>query len=253
MNPSVSNATQASTAPPDQLALQAERKTLKKVVVFGGTGMIGAGVLRECLEDQNVEQVVTIGRRSTDFALHEKLREVKLERYEDVATLKDEFKDVDATFYALGTSSNGISKEEYENVTKHAAVLAAGSIATESPQSTFVFVSGAGADPNSSIHWAKTKGETENAVLALPFKGYVFRPGAIRAMYGEESSAFWVRMSYKALGPFLPLIQKVVPGAVTTTVTLGQAFLHIARYGDEKKIFENGDINRLVEKHNESL
>ena len=215
--------------------------------------MIGKGVLRECLEDKNVESVVAIGRRSTDFVLNEKLREVTLENYADVASIKDEFKGVDATFYAMGTTSNGVSKEEYENITKHAAVLAAGSLATESPGSTFVFVSGTGADANSAIHWAKTKGETENAVLALPLKSYVFRPGAVRAMYGEESQTTWTRISYMFVNPLLPIFQRVAPSLVTTTVTVGQAFLHLARYGDEKKIFENADINEIVERHNKSL
>lgn len=252
-NSSNSLSPQASVAPPEQMALQVERKTLKKVVVFGGTGMIGKGVLRECLEDNNVESVVAIGRRPTDFVLNEKLREVALENYAEVASIKHELKGVDATFYAMGTTSNGVSKEEYENITKHAAVLAAGSLATESPGSTFVFVSGAGADANSSIHWAKTKGETENAVLALPLQSYVFRPGAVRAMYGEESKTTWTRISYMLFNPLLPIVQKVAPSLVTTTVTVGQAFLHLARYGDEKKVFENADINEIVKRHNESL
>ena len=247
-----SQTTQA-TQPPDQMALQVERKPLKKVVIFGGTGMIGKGVLRECLEDKNVESVVAIGRRTTDFALHEKLREVKLENYADVASIKDELKGVDATFYAMGTSSNGLSEQEYENITKHAAVLAAGSVATESPDSTFVYVSGTGADVNSSLHWARTKAEAENAILSMPLKGYVFRPGAVRAMYGEESQTTWTRLSYFVLNPVLPLVQKVAPNYITTTVTVGQAFLHLARYGDEKKVFENADLNELVERHNKSL
>lgn len=235
------------------LAHQVDRKKLKKVVVFGGTGMVGKGVLRECLEDKDVESVVAVVRKPSDFTLHEKLHEVKLSDCTNVEDIKKELEGVDAAFYAFGVLPTS-KKEEYEKVTKTGSLKAAQVLGEASPQATFVFVSGAYSNAESSMNWSKIKGEAENDILALTtVKGYVFRPGGVRPMYGEKPASFAAKTAFSIAGPFLSVAKSVFPSMFTTTVNVGQSFLHVARYGSPKRILENDDINDLAEKQHKPL
>jgi hypothetical protein len=222
-----------------------DRVHVMKVIVFGATGMVGQGVLRECLLDSGVTDVLTIGRRKTGN-VHEKLREIELIELSAAAFDALALADYDACFFCLGVSSAGLSESEYRRITYDIAVHAATALVKQNPASTFVFVSGAGADSTgkSRTMWARVKGETENAILALPFKGkYVFRPGFIEPKHGIVSRTALYRILYAILFPLVPLLKMFFPGQMTTTSRMGRAMLNVARHGSPKMILESRDID----------
>jgi len=218
-----------------------------RVIVFGATGMIGRGVLRECLLDPGVERVLAIGR-SGSGQTHEKLRDVvlpDLTRYESVAA---ELSGYDACFFCLGVTSAGMSEPDYRRITHDIAVAAARALVAASPGMTFVFVSGAGTNANSKTMWARVKGETENEILAMPFaRKYVFRPAFVRPLHGITSRTTSYRVLYALMRPLVPIIGALAPRHVTTTEKVGRAMLNVARRGADKTILENSDINGAAE------
>jgi uncharacterized protein YbjT (DUF2867 family) len=205
--------------------------------------MIGGGVLRECLLDPAVERVLAIGRGKTGQT-HDKLRELVVPDLTEYSAVRSELAGYDACFFCLGVSSTGMSEADYRRVTYDIAVAAAKALVAASPGMTFVFVSGAGTDPDSKTMWARVKGETENAILALPFGGkYAFRPGFIRPMHGATSRTRAYRVAYVVMKPLMPLIGALAPRYVTTTERIGRAMLRVARSGFPKAILEGHDIN----------
>ncbi len=218
-----------------------------KVVLFGATGMIGQGVLRECLLDSAVEQVVSVGR-SPSGQQHPKLKEIVARDLLDLRAIEPELTGFDACFFCLGVSSAGLSEEAYRQVTYGLTLAAAGTLSRLNPAMTFAYISGAGADSTERgrIMWARVKGQTENALLRLPFKAvHLFRPGAIQPLHGITSRTPLYRLLYVVLGPFLPLLKRVSPDSLTTTEQLGRAMLRAAQQGAPQPILEMRDINRL--------
>lgn len=218
------------------------------VIVFGATGMVGQGVLRECLLDPGVERVLAVGRRPTGQK-NDKLRELVRDDLTDYAGVADELAGYDACFFCLGISSAGMSEADYRKVTYDIAVAAARALVERSPAMTFVLVSGAGSDGTgkSRTMWARVKGEAENAILALHFRGkYVFRPAVIRPMHGITSRTTSYRVLYAMMRPIFPVLGAIIPGNVTTTERVGRAMLYVARNGWSKPILENADINAVA-------
>jgi uncharacterized protein YbjT (DUF2867 family) len=217
-----------------------------KVILFGATGMVGQGVLRECLLAQDVESVLAVGRGSTGQQ-HQKLREILRADLHEYAGLEAELTGYDACFFCLGVTSAGMSEAAYRRITVDIAAAAGRSLAARNPGMTFVFVSGAGTDPNSRTMWARVKGEAENAVLALPIKAaYVFRPAFIRAMHGITSRTLMYRLLYPVLAPLFPLLKAFFPQYVLTTEQIGRAMLNAVRKGAPKRILESQDIAALA-------
>jgi uncharacterized protein YbjT (DUF2867 family) len=218
-----------------------------KVLLFGATGMVGQGVLRECLRDPRVGKVLTIGRMAT-WQAHPKLREIEWADLFDLSGLESELTGYDAGFFCLGVSSNGMTPHEYNRLTYVLTVDVATLLARLNPGMTFTYVSGAGTDSTEKglSMWAAVKGKTENALLALPFKAaYMFRPGVIRPLHGIKSKTRSYRMFYAVAGPLLPLIGKLFPNSMTTTEQMGRAMIAVAAQGAPRKILENKDINAL--------
>jgi len=214
-----------------------------RVIIFGATGMVGQSVLRECLLDEGVKGVLSIGRSKTGQQ-HDKLREIVHRDLTDYASIADELAGYDACFFCLGVSSSGMTAEDYRRVTHDTAVAAGRALVAASPSMTFVFVSGAGTDAKSKTMWARVKGEAENAILAMPFTGkYAFRPGLIRPMHGITSRTRSYRVLYAVIRPIVPLLDALFPSYVTTTERVGRAMLNVARKGFSKPILENADIN----------
>jgi uncharacterized protein YbjT (DUF2867 family) len=218
-----------------------------RVILFGASGMVGQGVLRECLLDPEVTSVLSIVRSSTGQH-HAKLREIVHKDFFDFSSIESELSGLDACFFCLGVSSAGMSEEKYRRVTYDIALAAAQTLAKLNPNMTMVFISGAGTD--SSEHgramWARVKGQTENALLRLPFKAaYMFRPGVIVPMHGIKSRTLLYRIPYLVLAPILPLLGRLFPKYVTTTEKLGRAMLTTAKRGAPKKVLESADINGL--------
>jgi len=159
------------------------------VLIFGATGMVGQGVLRECLLDPDVQLVQTIGRSPTGLD-HAKLREIVHRDMTSYASLDDQLSGFDACFFCLGVSSSGMKEDAYERMTYGITIAAAEALSRLNPQMTFIYVSGGGTDSSERgrIMWARVKGRTENAVLRLPFRAaYVFRPGMIQPLHGIRS------------------------------------------------------------------
>jgi uncharacterized protein YbjT (DUF2867 family) len=216
-----------------------------KVILFGATGMVGAGVLRECLLAQDVEQVLTVGRRATGVQ-HEKLREIVHENLFDLTALEGELSGYDAGFYCLGVSSIGMSEAEYRKISYEMTLAVAGTLARLNPAMTFVFVTGAGADSSEQgrVMWARVKGAAENALLRMPFKGaYMFRPAVIQPLHGIRSKTRWYQFFYDIFGPLLTLGRRWFPRYVTTTEQVGRAMLAVARRGGGRGVLENADIH----------
>lgn len=218
-----------------------------KILLFGATGMVGQGVLRECLLDPDVESVLAVGRRASG-ASYAKLRELVAPNLHDLSPHAAELTGFDACFFCLGASSAGMSEADYRRVTKDLTLAVAGVLARLSPR-MFVYVSGAGTD--STEHgrsmWARVKGETENALLRLPFAAaYMFRPGYIQPVHGITSKTSLYRAMYAVVSPLFPMLNRLFPNQVTTTERVGRAMLAVAKRGAPKKVLETCDLNALA-------
>jgi uncharacterized protein YbjT (DUF2867 family) len=208
-----------------------------KLVIFGSSGMVGQAALREALLDEGVTQVTTVVRAPSGQS-HPKLREVV---HQDIANLSGLDLQCDACFFAIGVTSAGLTEAEYTKVTYDTAISAAKAVL--SPATTFVFVSGAGADGDTM--WARVKRRAENDLAALPFKGvYVFRPGFIEPMHGIKSRTRMYNALYAVLWPLAYLVPARFK---TTTERLGRAALNVARHGFDKQILDTSDINRAAQ------
>ena len=218
------------------------------VVVFGATGMIGQGVLRECLLDPDVQRVVTVGRTPAGRQ-DPKLEEIVHGDLFDLAPVESRLTNLDACFFCLGVSAAGMTEEEYTRVTYGIAMSVAATLARLDPQMTFVFVSGAGTDSTERgrTMWARVKGRTENAILKLPFRrAYMFRPGFIQPLHGIRSRTKLYRVFYAIAGPLFPLLRRLFPAGVTTSEQLGRAMLAAAKHGAASPIVDMREINRLA-------
>jgi uncharacterized protein YbjT (DUF2867 family) len=218
------------------------------VVIFGATGLIGQGVLRECLRDPDVAVVKAVGR-SAAGAAHPKLRDVVHSDMRGFAAIEPELHDIDAAFFCIGVTSAGMAEAEYERVTYDIAVAAATALARLNPSMTFIYVSGAGADSSERgrVMWARVKGKAENAILRMSFKGYVFRPAVVQPMHGIRSRTAMYNVLYALFRPLLPLLRRMFRGYVLTTEEIGRAMLIVARYGAPKRVLESRDISALLQ------
>ncbi len=217
-----------------------------KVIVFGATGMVGQGVLRECLLAPDVERVLVVGRTPTGRQ-DPKLREVEHRDFTDFAPIENELAGYDACFFCLGVSSVGMPPEQYERITYGYTLAAAEPLARLNPDSTFIYVSGAGTDSTEQgrTRWARVKGRTENTIISLPFHGYAFRPGYIQPLHGVASKVRFSAAVYRVVAPLYPLLKRVMPGFVTTTEQIGRAMLAVARDGAAKRVLGSREINAL--------
>jgi uncharacterized protein YbjT (DUF2867 family) len=213
-----------------------------KVILFGATGMVGQGVLRECLRDEGVEAVLSVGR-STTGTTHPKLRELVRKDLFDFGAAGTDLQGYDACFFCLGVSSAGMREADYTHLTYDLTLGWARTLARVNPAMTFVYVSGAGTDGKSM--WARVKKRTEDALLALFPSAYMVRLSALRPMHGEVSKTRWTRIGYAVLGPLLPLVRAIAPGAVITTEELGRAMIRAARRGAPKRLLEGRDLRAL--------
>src|SRR3954447_1846575 len=187
--------------------------------------MVGQGVLRECLLDPDVRSVLAVVRSPTGLK-HEKLREIAHKDFFDFSAIEPELTGLDACFFCLGVSSAGMTEESYRRVTYDITLAAAETLVKLNPGMTFIYVSGGGTDSTERGRsmWARVKGETENALLKLPFKAaYMFRPGLIRPLHGIASRTPFYRVVYALLIPFYPVLNALVPGHMMTTERLGLA------------------------------
>jgi uncharacterized protein YbjT (DUF2867 family) len=215
--------------------------------------MVGQGVLRECVLDPEVTAVLSVVRRGSaggTVAQSEKVRELVTDNFYDFSGIKDDLTGYDACLFCLGVSSFRMKEPEYRRITYDIALAAAKILVSVNPATIFIYVSGAGTDAKGSSMWARVKGETENALLALPWlmpgAAYMFRPGGIVPMHGIKSKTAVYRMVYAAIPtPLLKWLAHVAPKYVTTTEQIGRAMLAVARHGYPRPILESADIAGL--------
>jgi uncharacterized protein YbjT (DUF2867 family) len=217
------------------------------VLIFGATGMVGQGVLRECLAAPDVELVKTIGRTPTGQR-NPKLRELVHAEMWDYDGIDAELAGFDACFFCLGVSSAGMSEEKYTHLTHDLTLAAARKLAQLNPRMVFVYVSGVGADSTgkSRVMWERVRGKTENDLLALPFRAvYIFRPGMIQPQGGIRSKTPAYRIFYTLTKPILPLLRRALPNQIVTTAQVGQAMLNAVRRGAPTAVLEAPGISAL--------
>ncbi len=210
--------------------------------------MVGQGALRELLADADVEAVLAIGRNASGQH-HPKLKELVQTDVTDLSLLEHELPSYDACLFCVGVSAAGLTEQDYKRVTYDLTIKVAQTLERLNPKMTFVYVSGGGTDSTERGHvmWARIKGATENALLAMPFRrAYMLRPGFIRPLHGIVSKTGWYRALYAVAGPLYPLLKRLFPTQVTTTQEVGVAMLELLKRGFGERVLENRDIVALA-------
>jgi uncharacterized protein YbjT (DUF2867 family) len=219
-----------------------------KILIFGATGMVGQGVLRECLAAPDVTQVTAVGRTPVKQE-HPKLQQIVHADLMHLQSLENQLQGFDACFFCLGVSSAGMREDAYRRLTYDLTMSIAGVLARVNTQMKFAYVSGAGTDSTERgrIMWARVKGKTENDLQKLPFTSVqLFRPGVIQPLHGIRSKTRLYQFVYTAIGPLLTLLRQVFPNAIVTTEDLANAMLNGARFVTGPVVLEAADIARLA-------
>jgi len=212
------------------------------VIVTGATGMVGEGVLLECLENPAVERVLSVSRRPSGHT-HAKLRECLVKDFRELGPYEAELRDHDACFFCAGVSSVGMSEADYTAVTYDTTLRFAETVARLNPGMVFVYVSGSHTDSSEQgkVMWARVKGKTENALMRLPFKGvYNFRPSLMKPTPGQKN----VKTAYRVALVLYPVVNLFFPGLLLRDV--GRAMIQAARVGAPKHVLEVADIRALA-------
>jgi hypothetical protein len=217
-----------------------------KVIITGVTGMVGEGVLHECLNHPDVEHILVINRKPCDVT-HPKLQEIIHADFFDISPIENQLQGYHACFFCLGVSSVGLSETEYFKLTYTLTMNFAETLARLNPEMTFCYISGKSTDSTETgkLAWARVKGKTENDLMKLPFKKvYNFRPGFIKPMEGAKNTL----KAYKFLGWLYPLLRMVAPNSASTLKELGLAMIHSVAKGYEKPVLEIPDIVALSQR-----
>ncbi|WP_175997578.1 NAD-dependent epimerase/dehydratase family protein [Burkholderia stabilis] len=219
-----------------------------KVIVFGASGMVGQGVLRECLLAPDVESVLVVGRSALTMQ-HPKMQQLVRPDLFDYADIEARFDGYDACFFCLGVSASETDEAGFVRI-NHDLPLAVGQVLVRRHAAmVFVYVSGGGTDSTERgpVMWARVKGKTENALQRLGFRAvYLFRPGFILPLNGEQSKTRMLRQLYSYMGWAFAMLRKLFPEKILDTVRMGQAMLQIARHGNDTAVVESADISRLA-------
>ena len=212
-------------------------------IITGATGMVGEGVLMECLADPRVERVLIVNRKPSGFT-HPKLREIVHADFHDLSTIQSQLVGYDACFFCLGVSSLGMSEADYRHVTYDLTVNVGRTLARLAPDMTFTYVSGTGTDSteHGKTMWARVKGATENELLRLFRRGVMFRPGFMRATPGQKNLKGW----YKVIAWMYPIGRRLYPAGFCTLQEVGQAMIAAASTGSSKRVLEVKDIVALA-------
>ncbi len=211
-----------------------------RVILTGATGMVGEGVLHECLQHNDVEQVLVINRKACGIT-DPKLKELIHADFYDLSPVESQLVNYDACFFCLGVSSAGMKEPEYYRLTYTLTMHVAQTVSKLNPEMVFCYISGAGTDSTEKgrMMWARVKGKTENDLMKLPFKQvYNFRPGVLQPTKGLKNTLRF----YKYLGWLLPIIRMLAPKYICTLKELGTAMINSVTKGYEKQILEVKDI-----------
>jgi uncharacterized protein YbjT (DUF2867 family) len=215
-----------------------------KVIITGATGMVGEGVLLECLENENVSEVLLVSRRHYDI-VHSKIKELLVPDFINLAAVAESLRGYDACFFCAGVSSVGMKEDKYTRLTYDTTLAFAKTVLEQNPAMVFTYVSGAKTDSTEKgrLMWARVKGKTENDLMKLPFKGeYNFRPGAMLPFDGQKN---W----NKAYRIIAKILRAVAPKSVLTMKEVGRAMINAAKNGYPKQVLEVADIRQLAQQH----
>ncbi|MBV1949048.1 NAD-dependent epimerase/dehydratase family protein [Streptomyces sp. BV129] len=218
-----------------------------RIIVFGATGMVGQGALDACLRDDAVTDVLVIGRTSTGRT-HPKLHEIHHEDFTDFTAIQEQLAGYDGCFYCLGVSAAGMSEADYRVVSYDFPLAAARALLAASPGAAFFYVSGIGTDGSgkSRMMWARVKGETENTLLELTPRAYMFRPAFILPLPGTTAKTKWYALFYRVMAPLYPLLRRIAPRYVTSSAQLGRSMIQTVHAGAPRRVLATADINDLA-------
>lgn len=214
-----------------------------KVIITGATGMVGEGVLQECISNPEVEEILLINRKTSSYS-GEKIKEILHQDFYDIHSIAQQLKNYDACFFCLGTSSVGMKEEDYYKITYTLTINFAKTLSALNPQMIFCYVSGANTDSSEKGKqmWARVKGKTENDLMKLPFKAvYNFRPGFMKPSKGAKN----VKGIYKIINFMYPLFRLINPVYFLTLEEVAKAMINVTERGYDKKILETKDIATL--------
>jgi len=217
-----------------------------KAIITGATGMVGEGVLIECLNSPDVEQVLIINRKPSGYT-HPKLKEIIHSNFFDISSIASQLSGYNACFFCLGVSSVGMKEKEYTRLTYDLTMHVAQVLVKQNPDMTFIYISGGSTDSTEkgSLMWARVKGKTENDLMKLPFKKvYAFRPGFMKPTEGAKNTL----RGYGALTWLYPVLRAAFPGGVSTLAEVGQAMIKAVTQGYEKPVLEVKDIVALAKR-----
>jgi len=215
-----------------------------KVIITGATGMVGEGVLLECLEHAQVEEVLCVSRKPTG-RIHPKLKEYLVREFLDLDMNDENLRGYNACFFCAGVSSIGMKEADYTRVTYDTTIHFSKVVLQQNPQMTFIYVSGAATDSTEKgrMMWARVKGKTENALIGMPFKNvYNFRPGLMKPTQGQRN----ILSLYKYMGWTYPFFKIVFPDKMSTMKEVGAAMINAVLKGYPKQILEVKDIKELA-------
>ena len=221
-----------------------------KVTITGATGMVGKGVLLECLDHEKVEKVLVIGRNPVDVS-HPKLEQLLHKDFSDFSTAKTKLSGYDACFLCMGISSAGMKENDFKKITYDYTLALARELFPLNPEMTITYVSGEGTDSSEKgrVMWARVKGKTENDLIKLGFKqSFMFRPGVIIPERGIKSKTKSYQFIYDYFLWLVRLFKTVAPNAVVSTTQIGKAMINAALYGYNVVIVKPKDIIQLAEK-----
>ncbi|MEQ1586238.1 MAG: NAD-dependent epimerase/dehydratase family protein [Cyclobacteriaceae bacterium] len=221
----------------------------KKVIITGASGMVGKGVLLECLDHSEIDTVLALGRTPTGIK-HSKLIELMVADFTDFTMVRDQLKGYDACYFCLGVSAGGMKESDYKRITYDYTLALGKTLFQFNPGMTFIYVSGQGTDSSEKgrMMWARVKGKTENDLSALGFnQAFMFRPGIIIPLRGIKSKTPGYQFFYTYLGWLFKLIKLVAPDSANNTTQIGLAMINATLYGYDKKIIATKDINALAE------
>ncbi len=216
-----------------------------RAVITGSTGMVGEGVVHECLQSDMVEAVLIINRRPSGIE-HPKLKEILLADFFNFKSLEKEVAGYNACYFCLGMSSVGVSKDEYYKMTYTLTMGVAEVLSRVNRDMVFCYISGAGTDTSEegNVNWARVKGKTENDLMKLPFKKvYAFRPGFIKPTPGLKRTLG----AYKYIGWLYPVLKTIAPGSASTLAEIGQAMINVVNRGYKQQVIEVADIVALAQ------
>lgn len=215
-----------------------------RVIITGATGMVGEGVLHECLNNNAVKEVLVLGRK-TCAVKHPKLKELLHSNFHDITSIADQLKGYDACFFCAGVSSVGKKEPEFYHLTYTLTMHVATVLSQQNKEMTFCYVSGAGTDSSEKgrMMWARVKGKTENDLTRLPFaQVYNFRPAFIIAGKGMKNTLPY----YKYFAWMVPIIRTLAPNMIVLLSDIGLAMINAVVKGYKKSILEVKDIKELA-------